>query len=125
MNGANMIFIITNDGWWGNTQGYLQHLVYGRLRAIETRKSIARAANTGISGFINQRGDILEHSEYWEQSVLSANIKENSIQTFYTKHGDYLGRFSLYLSVLCIAGVIVLFVRKRKLIIQDETSLRK
>jgi apolipoprotein N-acyltransferase len=124
-NGANMIFIITNDGWWGNTQGYLQHLVYGRLRAIETRKSIARAANTGISGFINQRGDILEHSEYWEQSVLSANIKENSIQTFYTKHGDYLGRFSLYLSILCIAGTIVLFIRKRKSVNQDEASFRK
>jgi apolipoprotein N-acyltransferase len=113
-NGANMIFVITNDGWWGNTQGYKQHLHYGRLRAIETRKSIARAANTGISGFINQRGDIIAQSEYWQQDVMSADIKENSVQTFYAKHGDYLGRFSLYLSALCIIGAIVSFVRKRK-----------
>jgi apolipoprotein N-acyltransferase len=113
-NGANLIFIITNDGWWGNTQGYRQHLFYGRLRAIETRKSIARAANTGISGFINQRGDILEHSEYWQQDVLIAEIKENSILTFYTKHGDYLGKFALYLSGLCVIIMIVIFFRKRK-----------
>ncbi|MFN3940829.1 MAG: apolipoprotein N-acyltransferase, partial [Chitinophagales bacterium] len=54
-NGANLIFIITNDGWWGNTAGHKQHCLYGRLRAIENRKSIARSANTGISCFINQR----------------------------------------------------------------------
>ncbi|MFL5731360.1 MAG: apolipoprotein N-acyltransferase [Cytophagaceae bacterium] len=114
-NGANMIFVITNDGWWGNTQGYRQHLLYGRLRAIETRKSIARAANTGISGFINQRGDIVEGSEYWKQDVLSASLKENSIRTFYTRHGDYLGIISLFLSGICVAGTFVLIRRKRKL----------
>src|SRR6185369_4078561 len=56
-NGAELIFVITNDGWWGNTPGYRQHKDYGRLLAIEFRKSIARSANTGISCFINQRGD--------------------------------------------------------------------
>ncbi len=56
--GAGLIFIITNDGWWKNTPGYKQHFSFARLRAIETRRSIARAANTGISCFINQRGDV-------------------------------------------------------------------
>jgi apolipoprotein N-acyltransferase len=57
--GADFLAIITNDGWWGNTPGHKQHLAYASLRAIETRRSIARSANTGISGFINQRGDLL------------------------------------------------------------------
>ena len=46
-NGAALIFIITNDGWWRDTPGYKQHLIYGGLRAIETRRSIARSANFG------------------------------------------------------------------------------
>ena len=48
-NGAQAIFIMTNDGWWDNTAGHKQHLKFASLRAIETRRSIARAANTGIS----------------------------------------------------------------------------
>jgi len=56
--GAQYIFIITNDGWWGNTPGYRQHNSFAALRAIENRRSIARSANTGISSFVNQRGEI-------------------------------------------------------------------
>ena len=60
-NGANLICIITNDGWWKDTPGYKQHFQYARLRAIETRRYIARSANTGISGFIDERGNVLMH----------------------------------------------------------------
>ncbi len=59
LNGANIMSIITNDGWWGNTPGYKQHLRYASLRAIETRRSIVRSANTGISALINQRGEVI------------------------------------------------------------------
>ena len=55
-NGAQLFFIITNDGWWKDTPGHKQHMAYARLRTIECRRSIARSANTGISAFINQRG---------------------------------------------------------------------
>src|SRR5207247_2436074 len=57
-NGAEFIAVITNDGWWGDTPGYIQHENYARLAAIEFRRDIARSANTGISCFINQKGDI-------------------------------------------------------------------
>jgi apolipoprotein N-acyltransferase len=59
-NGANVICVITNDGWWKNTPGYKQHMNYARLRAIEMRKSIARSANTGISCFIDENGNVYE-----------------------------------------------------------------
>lgn len=55
-NGAEAIFIMTNDGWWDDTPGYHQHLAYGILRAIEFRKPIARSANTGISCFVDAKG---------------------------------------------------------------------
>lgn len=101
-NGANVLFIITNDGWWGNTFGYRQHLSYARLRAIETRRYIARAANTGFSAFINQRGDILASTEWNTPTALNATVNLNSAETFYVKHGDYLGRIALVFSIIFI-----------------------
>lgn len=103
-NGANLIFIITNDGWWLDTPGYKQHLLYGRLRAIETRRCIARSANTGISCFINERGDFLQETEWWKPAVIQANINSNSEKTFYTRRGDIIGRVFFYVS-----GIVLLF----------------
>ncbi len=109
-NGANFIFIITNDGWWGNTSGHQQHLAYATLRAVESRRSIARSANTGISAFINQKGDIQQATEFWEQDVIVGTIRSNDELTFYAQHGDYLGSTAVWLSVLVfLAG----FVKKK------------
>ncbi len=104
-NGAALIFIITNDGWWRDTPGYKQHLLYGRLRAIETRRSIERSGNTGTSCFINERGDILQPTEWWKPGVIKASINRNSEKTFYVQVGDIIGRICFYAS-----GVIFLFV---------------
>ncbi len=81
--GAQWISVITNDGWWKDTPGYKQHLSYSRILAIETRKDIARSANTGISAFINQRGDIVKHTSWWKPEFLVNNIYGNNIKTFY------------------------------------------
>jgi apolipoprotein N-acyltransferase len=99
-NGAHFIGIITNDGWWGNTPGHKQHFQYARLRAIEQRRSIARAANTGTSGFIDQRGTVLQENKYWEPDALVQKIKLNASKTFYTLHGDYIGFFALLIAPL-------------------------
>ncbi len=117
--GADFIFVITNDGWWENTPGYRQHNEFSRLRAVETRRSIARSANTGISCFINQRGDILQSLGWWKKGVLVGTINANDKQTFYTRHGDYLARISVYLSLTLFGitltiSVINLFQRKQK-----------
>jgi apolipoprotein N-acyltransferase len=98
-NGAQFISIITNDGWWGDTPGYKQHLKYGALRAIETRLWIARSANTGVSCFIDPKGNILQPSAYWTPAVLSQTIRLHKEQTFYTKHGDYIARAAFYISI--------------------------
>lgn len=88
--GAGLIFIITNDGWWKDTPGHRQHCSYARLRAIESRRSIARSGNTGISCFVNQRGDISQPTKYWEPAVIRQTINANYQLTFYTQHGDYI-----------------------------------
>jgi len=100
--GANLIFIITNDGWWKDTPGYQQHLAFARLRAIENRRSIARSANTGTSCFINQRGDITQATQWWEEDVIISTINSNNKMTFYAENGDWLGRVFAALSVLLL-----------------------
>ena len=103
--GGNVIFISTNDGWWRETQGHKQHCEYASLLAIETRRDIARSANTGISCFVNQRGDISEKTNYWERDVETKTLCLNDEVTFYSKHGDYLSKIAIAVLV-ALAGVV-------------------
>ncbi len=105
--GANFIFIITNDGWWGNTSGYRQHLTYASLRAIETRREIARSANTGISCFVNMRGDIQQPTGWWTQAVTRSGLRPNSELTFYVRHGDYIAHAAIVLAGLIFCWFII------------------
>ena len=98
--GADLLFVITNDGWWGDTPGYKQHFEFSKLRAIECRRCIARSANTGRSGFINQRGDVLQQTQYWVPDAIRETLKANTHVTFYAKHGDYLSRIAVYLTLV-------------------------
>jgi apolipoprotein N-acyltransferase len=88
--GSQFIAVITNDGWWENTSGKDQHLEYAKLRAIETRRWVCRSANTGISAFINQRGDIVKQTKWWTRTAIKQDINLNSDLTFYVKYGDYI-----------------------------------
>ena len=112
-NGANMIFVITNDGWWGDTPGHRQHFEMSKLRAIENRRSIARSANTGISGFINQRGDVVECSNYWEPTALRNTINVNDEMTFYSRHGDYIYRAASFIAILVLCFTFVISIKKK------------
>ena len=112
--GAQIIFIITNDGWWKNTPGYRQHLSFASLRAIETRRSIARCANTGISCFISQRGDISQATDWWVPAAIKGTINANDNITFYVRFGDYIARISLFIAVLLVLKLIANgFMRRR------------
>ncbi len=114
--GANFIFIITNDGWWGNTPGHKQHNAYASIRAIENRRSIARSANTGISCFIDQRGNIHQAKGWWQPDVIRQSIHANPHMTIYTRYGDYISRICLFLSaVLMLYTLLGRFVKRHKL----------
>jgi apolipoprotein N-acyltransferase len=111
--GANIIAIITNDGWWGNTPGHKQHLQYARLRAIETRRWVARSANTGISAVINDRGDILETKPWNEAAVIKYNIPVTNKETFYVAYGDYLYKIAAVFAALFIGWHLATLLIKR------------
>jgi len=98
-NGAQVLAIITNDAWWGNTQGHQQHLSLARLRAIETRKNVIRSANTGISAIINSKGELVKSLGYEQQGSIKENINLNSNKTFYVKFGDYINRIAQFLAL--------------------------
>jgi len=99
--GAQFIAIITNDGWWGNTSGKDQHELYAKLRAIETHRDVARSANTGISCFINQRGDVIKRTQWWTRTALKSDINLNEEITFYVKSGDVIPK------LLCVLAVVL------------------
>lgn len=105
--GANLVVIITNDGWWGNTDGYKQHFSYASLRAIEVRRNIARAANTGISGFFDSAGNYYDATPYWKPDIRIRELYLNNAKTVYVQHGDYLGRVSAFMAILTLIAVFV------------------
>jgi len=101
-NGASLIFIVTNDGWWDDTPGYKQHLNYARLRAIENRRQIARSANTGISCFLDEFGNIYQPTNWWKEAVIEQSIYPNEELTFFSRYGDLISYSSILFSVMLI-----------------------
>ena len=99
--GAQLLCIITNDGWWGNTPGHRQHNQFAALRAIETRKFVVRSGNTGISSVWNPQGECLKQLNYNTKGVLTATVPLIQGKTFYVRFGDYLG----WLSVVVLAAL--------------------
>ncbi|MDO4763508.1 MAG: apolipoprotein N-acyltransferase [Flavobacteriaceae bacterium] len=109
--GANFLAIMTNDSWWGVSQGHQQLLAYARLRAIETRREIARSANSGISAHIDAKGEILAQTNYGEKDILVSDIQLYNKKTIYTQIGDIFSKISLV--ILGILLIFRLFKRKK------------
>jgi apolipoprotein N-acyltransferase len=114
-NGANLICIITNDGWWKKTPGHKQHMNYARLRAIETRTWVARSANTGISCFIDPYGTVINPQPYNTAAAIKLSVPSGSpaSKTFFVKHGDILSKIMIALSILLLGLTITLKVLKK------------
>jgi len=107
--GANALFVITNDGWWGNTDGYYQHLLFGRLRSIENRTYIARSANTGVPAVINPLGKIYHSTNFWEKDVLIEKIPLLEFRTVYNYTGDVISVVSLIVLIVILLRRIFLY----------------
>ena len=111
--GARAMAIITNDAWWGNTPGYRQHLSYASLRAIETRRAIARCANTGISAIILPSGKITQPTPWWEPAVIEGHIPLRDDITFFVSHGDITGRICNFIFLLLLLSLGVRFITRK------------
>lgn len=97
------LVVITNDGWWGNTPGYKQHLNLARLRAIETRKYVVRSANTGVSALIDDRGQITQQIQWDKAGFIIGEIYPNTHLTLYARWGDWPALLAL---LACIGTLI-------------------
>lgn len=104
----SFLCMITNDGWWKSTPGYQHHFNFSRIRAIESRREYIRVANNGISAHIDAKGTIIAKTDWWKRSVLTGKVKLIKEQTFYSQHGDYIGRVCLF-----IASLLLIFVKIR------------
>lgn len=105
-HGGDFMVTITNDAWFGNTAGPYQHFSMAVFRAIENRKPVVRAANTGISGFIDSNGRILLQSGLFNRQVLTNGLKTDSSMTFYTKYGDLFSFFCIVVSIVLLGNVV-------------------
>ena len=111
--GANLLTIITNDGWWGNTAGHKQHLQYARLRAVETRKWVARSANTGISAIISNTGEIVESRNWDEAAAIKFSIPVVDGETFYVENGSLIFRLAVFLMIALLGYHFVMILKNR------------
>ncbi|MDQ2795233.1 MAG: apolipoprotein N-acyltransferase [Bacteroidota bacterium] len=107
-NGATLLGLFTNDAWWHDSPGYRQLLSYGQLRCIETRRDLARSANTGFTGFLNQKGEITQREPAWVPTASRALVHLNDEVTFYARYGELIGRGAQLLAVLGLLAAMVL-----------------
>ncbi len=101
-SGANLLVNATNDMWFANTAAPQQHLQMAALRAIEVRKPLLRAANSGISALIDEWGRIRKKLDFGEIGVLNLSFKTNSYNSLYT-HLGYLPILVIITSVIFIS----------------------
>jgi len=111
LNGAQVLVNVTNDGWFQKTEGAQQHLDNAILRAVETRRPLVRAANTGLTCFVDRCGRVTQTAPLFTESMLTGNvnIQHNGAISFYTKYGDLIPIISL--SVICILLITNVFGR--------------
>jgi apolipoprotein N-acyltransferase len=112
-NGANIIVVITNDAWYNYSPGPEQHFIIAATRAIENRRYVARAANSGVTGFITPIGKTMSRVPQYEQVAIAASIPIMNAdnKTIYTLYGDFLPEIA---SVVAVLAVIIQMFRKRQ-----------
>jgi apolipoprotein N-acyltransferase len=117
VNGANLLVDITNDGWFQRSSGSQQHLADAIFRCVENRRPMVRAANTGVTCFINEFGRVTQilrddTGDTFTEGVLTGevNVPQDRQMTFYTRQGEW---FAEICAIVTAIAVIFVFVRRR------------
>ncbi len=114
VNGAALLINITNDAWFGKTSGPYQHFSMTVFRAVENRRALARAANTGISGFVDPAGRVLAASALLQEAVITRSLPLMEKKSLYTRFGDLLARACLAATLMAMVLEIAKFALKLK-----------
>ena len=102
LDGSELLTTITNDAWYGRSSAAYQHWDQAAMRAIENGRYLARAANTGVSGFVDPYGRVLEKSKLFEQAVLVQDLRLVRTRTIYTRTGDLIAWMSLAFAMAAV-----------------------
>jgi apolipoprotein N-acyltransferase len=117
--GADVLVNLTNDAWFGVSSAPYQHLSMSVVRAVENRRPLIRAANTGISAIIDSRGRIVDRTDLFEEETLRATLHLNDRKlTFYTRFGDMFAYLAI---ILALAGIVIGLRRSGKK--SDQSSV--
>lgn len=104
--GAELLVNVTNDAWYGTTSAPHQHLAMAAFRAVENRRYMVRAANTGITAVVDPWGRILEPTRLFDRTVLVRDVPFIAEMSFYTRHGDVFARACLAVALALFAATI-------------------
>src|SRR6185436_5366138 len=113
VNGSELLTTITNDAWYGWSSAAYQHWQQASLRAVEEGRYLARAANTGISGFIDPYGRVLQQSRIFERTVVLGEVRMVAERTIYGRIGDLCAYACLALTLMALAGATLVRTRER------------
>ena len=111
-NGAQVFINISNDGWYGDSGAYAQHLNQTRMRAIENHRWLLSAADTGVTASIDPWGRIAARIPRKERTALVAPYALTSVTTFYTRWGDW---FAYACAIISLGVLLARFAFSRKL----------
>jgi len=103
--GGDFMVTITNDAWFGKTAGPYQHFSMAVFRAVENRKPVIRAANTGISGFIDSKGRILGTTALFQRTAMTLDVMPDAKRSFYSRYGDLFSYFCIVITALLLINV--------------------
>ncbi len=109
-NGADILVTITNDAWFGFSSAPLQHFSMSVFRAVENRRALVRSANTGISGFIDPVGRVIQRTNLFKEQVITKSVPCLKLKSFYTYYKDVFAKGCIIISLIMI--VFSLFNRK-------------
>ncbi|MGQ9805178.1 MAG: apolipoprotein N-acyltransferase [Chlorobiales bacterium] len=111
--GASMLTVITNDGWFSKSYGPYQHAAFAKLRCIESRRAMARSANTGISLFIDRYGRPYGEIPWWKEAYTVASLELYNDESFYVRHTDWFPKVCLFISLFGIVVTLFSAVQKQ------------
>jgi apolipoprotein N-acyltransferase len=111
--GAQLLLNITNDAWYGTTSAPHQHLAMAAFRAVENRRYLVRAANTGITAVVDPWGRVHEPTRLFDRTVLVREVAFSDGLTFYSRHGDVFARACAAVAVAAVLGTFA-FWRPRR-----------
>lgn len=108
-HGAQVLINYTNDAWYGNTSAQYQHLVMSQFRALENRKPLLRATNTGYTAVINAKGEIIDEKMPFTTGYLLHRLEVLGMDSHFTQHGN---SWMAWLGVVAILVLIYAFLRR-------------